>query len=258
MKKRIFFCPKNLNSDYEKLEPHLPTCMVTCMLTLFVVHIQMIKGWKNTLSGEGSANHTYPLIILFLSSKNTCKLMRTIALLYNLSSIKGLSPTPSLSPTSLGIFWVSLPFLYVKTGVQIVKQIPSLIGIENVHETECHGRGRKNKQIKTPGSSLPINNLCFDRPYMHETMLYCYSPKDSKHHTCKSPPPLSLSVSLSHTQHVHTFYSQILWRINNILRAISKGPDLHYFIPIVRRFRMCENKDLLLRQNYEHLHLRDI
>lgn len=179
MKERIFYCPKNLNSDYEKLEPHLPTCM----LTLFVVHMQMIKGWKNTLSGEGSANHIYPLIILFLSSKNTCKLMRTIVLLYNLSSIKG------ISPSSLGIFWVSLPFLYVKTGVQIVKQIPSLIGIENVHETECHGRGRKNKQIKTPGSSLPINNLCFDRPYMHETSLYCYSPKDSKHHTCKSPPP---------------------------------------------------------------------
>lgn len=109
------------------------------------------------------------------------------------SSIKG------LSPTSLGIFWVSLPFLYVKTGVQIVKQIPSLIGIENVHETECHGRGRKNKQIKTPGSSLPINNLCFDRPYMHETSLYCYSPKDSKHHTCKSPspPPLSLCHTLN-------------------------------------------------------------
>lgn len=119
--------------------------------------------------------------------------MRTIVLLYNLSSIKG------LSPSSLGIFWVSLPFLYVKTGVQIVKQIPSLIGIENVHETECHGRGRKNKQIKTPGSSLPINNLCFDRPYMHETSLYCYSPKDSKHHTCKSPPPHP--PSLSHTQH---------------------------------------------------------
>lgn len=244
MKERIFYCPKNLNSDYEKLEPHLSTCM----LTLFVVHMQMIKGWKNTLSGEGSANHIYPLIILFLSSKNTCKLMRTIVLLYNLSSIKG------LSPSSLGIFWVSLPFLYVKTGVQIVKQIPSLIGIENVHETECHGRGRKNKQIKTPGSSLPINNLCFDRPYMHETSLYCYSPKDSKHHTCKSPPPLSLSV----THSTHRFYSQILWRINNILHAISKGPDLHCFIPIVRRFRMCENKDLLLRQNYEHLHLRDL
>ena len=169
----------------------------------------MIKGWKNTLSGEGSANHTYPLIILFLSSKNTCKLMRTIALLYNLSSIKGLSPTPSLSPTSLGIFWVSLPFLYVKTGVQIVKQIPSLIGIENVHETECHGRGRKNKQIKTSGSSLPINNLCFDRAYMHETMLYCYSPKDSKHHTCKSPPP-SLSLSVCHTLNTHILFSNSL------------------------------------------------
>lgn len=168
------------------------------MLTLFVVHLQMIKGWKNTLSGEGSANHIYPLIILFLSSKNICKLMRTIVLLYNLSSIKG------LSPSSLGIFWVSLPFLYVKTGVQIVKQIPSLIGIENVHETECHGRGRKNKQIKTPGSSLPINNLCFDQAYMHETRLYCYSPKDSKHHTCKSPPPLTLSLC-------HTLNTQILF-----------------------------------------------
>lgn len=80
LKERIFYCPKNLNSDYEKLEPHLPTCM----LTLFVIHMQMIKGWKNTVSGEGSANHIYPLIILFLSSKNTCKLMRTIVLLYNL------------------------------------------------------------------------------------------------------------------------------------------------------------------------------
>ena len=122
---------------------------------------------------------------------------------------KGLSPTSSLSSTSLGIFWVSLPFLYVKTGVQIVKQIPSLIGIENVHETECHGRGRKNKQIKTSGSSLPINNLCFDRPYMHETRLYYYSPKDSKHHTCKSPPP-SLSLSVCHTLNTHILFSNSL------------------------------------------------
>lgn len=104
------------------------------------------KRVKNTLSGEGSANHIYPLIILFLSSKSTCKLMRTIMLLYNLLSIKGLSPTSSLSPTSLGIFWVSFPFLYVQTGVQIVKQIPSLIGIENVHETEVmEEAGKTNK-----------------------------------------------------------------------------------------------------------------
>lgn len=66
--------------------------------------------------------------------------MRTIVLLYNLSSIKG------LSPSSLGIFWVSLPFLYVKTGVQIVKQIPSLIGIENVHEQNVmEEAGKTNK-----------------------------------------------------------------------------------------------------------------